>query len=159
MQTDIPELEAMRMGVNYRQPIVVRNFKCLMRPLTIAETRIIAGEVATDMNSLPLDERNALTENSQIAKKTLQVASTSDVGATDYRLTDHMMERLTPEELEFLFKQYAAVTARCNPSLELLSQADMIKLVDAVKKKEVPLIDLSFLQLLSIAHYYSTKDD
>jgi hypothetical protein len=159
MQTDIPELEAMRLGVNYRQPIVVRNFKCLMRPLTIAETRTITEEVTVELNSLSLDQRNPLTENTQIAKKTLQLASTSDVGATDYKLTDYIMERMTPEEIEYLFKQYSAVTARCNPSLELLSEADMLRLVEIVKKKEVALIDLSFLQLLSIAHYFTTKDD
>lgn len=104
----IDQLSAMRMGVDYRLEVKVRGFKILVRPLAISETLQVASAVQTELRKLPPDAQNRMTEHVILAKETLKLASTSDVGKNDPHITDLIMMNMTNDEIHFLFKQYVA---------------------------------------------------
>lgn len=161
----IEQIDAMRMGVDYRLEIKVRGFKMMVRPLAISETLQVASSVQDELAKLPANAQNRLTEHFILAKETLKIASTSDVGKNDPRITDLMMMNMTNDEIHFLFKQYVAVCDKVNPALEMLGPEEINCLVDDLKKNSSPeelglqLIELSFSQLLSLAHSFLTKGD
>lgn len=160
----IPQLEAMRHGVDYRQRVSIRGFEIYVRPLSIMETNQVAATVQEKLSMLPESARHRLTEHTLLAKETLINASTSDVGANDARITDHILDRMTNAEIHYLYKQYVAAMDRVDPSLEQMSPEDLRALVDELKKNPKAdlgsvLIELSFSQLVSLAHYFLTKSD
>lgn len=154
----------MRLGTEYRLEIKIRGFSIRVRPLSITESMQVASEVMDDFNRLPPSAKNSLSENTILAKKTLITASTSGPGANDPTITDLVLSQMTNDELHFLFKQYVAACDRVNPALELMSAEDVKLLADEIKKNsgeelDLQLIELSFLELASMAHYFLTKGD
>lgn len=161
----IDQIDAMRMGVNYRLPLKIRGFQMTVRPLAIQETLQVAATVQDELSKLPSNAQNRLSEHFILAKETLKLASTSDVGRNDPRITDLILTQMTNDELHYLFKQYVAACDRVNPALEMLTPSDIQTLVDDLKKNkdktdlELALIELSFSDLVSLAHYFLTKGD
>lgn len=161
----IDQIDAMRLGVNYRLEIKVRGFKIMVRPLAIQETLQVAATVQEEISKLPASAQNRLSEHFILAKETLKLASTTDVGRNDPRITDLILTQMTNDELHYLFKQYVAACDKVNPALELLTPSDMQTLVDELKKNSdetelgLALTELSFLQLASLARYFLTKGD
>lgn len=156
--TDIEIINAMRLGVDYSFKVAIRSFSLRLRPLSISENIQVIQNAADRMSSIPEALKNRLTENALIAKETIKIASTSDVGATDSQITDLVMDRMTPDELQTLFKQYVAQCDRVNPSLEKMTRADIDALIETVKKNAndreglaLQLIGLSHLQLHNLA--------
>ncbi len=153
---DFQQIEAMRQGVDYRFEIRCRQFAFKARPLSALETVQTAQEVADRLERLPPSQRSGVVESLLMAQVMLEKASTSDVGASDFKVTQMMLERMTPDEVQFLFKQYTSICDRCNPSLETLPAARIEELVEAVKKSPKPeetLIECSFLELVNISRH------
>lgn len=148
--TGFEQVELMRAGVNYRFPVRVRGFSVSLRPLSIQETLDVTSQVAQHIASVPPSARNAMTEHVLFAQKTLERASTTDVDVNDPTLPEMVLSRLTPAELDLLFKEWVAGSDRCNPALEALPDEEVRALVEHVKKKPSDLIELSFLQLASV---------
>lgn len=167
MQTpsiNMDQVDAMRIGAEYKIPVNVRGFQMLVRPLSIQETIEVASEVQQHLSGLPISTRNALTEHTLMAQKTLQKASTSGPGKTDFQITEVICQAMTPDEMNHLWKQYVAATDKTNPSLEMLDEEKLNAIVEALKKspKEelgLALIELSFSDLVSLARYFLTKSD
>ena len=160
----IEQLDAMRLGVDYRMEIKVRGFRIMVRPLAISESLQVAALVQDELMKLPKNAQNRLTEHVILAKETMKVASTSDVGKNDPRITDMVMMGMTNDEIHFLFKQYVAACDKVNPALELMKPQEIQELVEDIKKKEgeelvLQLIELSFSQLVSMAQYFLTKGE
>ncbi len=163
----IEQIDQMRAGIDYRFPVMVRDFQLMVRPLSIVETVRVAQKVAEAMKGIPDSARNRLTEHTYLAKETLVIASTSDVGVNDQRITDLILDRMTPDELSYLFKQYVQVCDRANPALESMSIQDLKDMVEGLKKKaeEEPeelvllLTELSHFQLLNVATSLLIKGD
>lgn len=163
---DMPQLAAMREGIDFRFPIKLRGFEIHVRPLSIDETMLVYSEVAEALASVPEKMRNRLVEQATLAKKTLVMASTSDVDEKDARITELVLGRFTPDELSHLFKEYTACLERVNPSLDRMAKADLDALVDLVKKNATSpdalastLTELSFLQLANLTLLLLTKSD
>lgn len=159
----IEQIDKMRMGVNYSFCVKVRSWEVMFRPLTIKETLAVANKVSMRFSRLTQIEQNALTEHVFLAEETLQMASTSHEGASDYQLTGAVFERFTPDEVMHIHKQYLAGVDKVNPTLELLSAKEMDELVEGIKKKEKKdlvsaLTQLSFSQLLSLTHSLLIKE-
>lgn len=157
IDSDLKLLSAMRQGVDYTETIRCRGQVLRIRPLSIVETMQVAHEVQSQMSGKDEFSQNALSENVILAKETLRRATTSDVGKTDTPLTDYIMERMTPEELQYLMKQYVAALDKKNPSLELMKPEEVEALVQALKKSPesdlaLELTALSFSQLVSLSH-------
>lgn len=127
-------LTAMRLGVNYSFPVALRAFKMTVRPLSILEEENIVNAVADHMNRLPAEKRTSMTENVLLAKEYLKRASTSDVGKEDGQIYDATLNRMTPEEILYLYKQYVDAKDRVNPELENMQPGELQSLVDALKK-------------------------
>lgn len=160
----IEQISAMRMGTEYRGNISVRGFALTVRPLSIGESVAIAAKVVEEVQKLPVNFRNQLTEHFILARETLVLASTSDVGSNDPKLTNMIVERMTNDEVHSLFKQYTALCDRVNPALETLSEEDVKGLVEQLKKnKEEPdlvyqLTELSISQLSSMVLHFLKAD-
>lgn len=157
MEDRIEQIDAMRMGVEYRQPIRIRAFEVMVRPLTMGETLQIAAEVMKDLQSVPEFMRMPAQEAAMLARRTLILATTSDVGKTDSTLSELILQRCTPEEIQHLYNQYVDVTERANPSLDKMAQNDVLELAEALKKSPSELIKLSRSQLLSVASHLLTS--
>lgn len=156
----IPELDSMRMGVDYRGILKIRNLSIPIRPLAIVEFVQIANEVAGELEDMPERQRTSFLEHLLVAKKTLQKASTPDVGSKVHpKLTDHVLDRMTPEEVEFAYKQYVAATERVNPALEEMKVEEIQELVEKVKKSPSDLIELSFLELVNLSRHLLLSRD
>lgn len=152
-------IDAMRDGVDYRQKITCRRFNLTVRPLSIGETIEIAAKVQERLDELNKYKSNRLSEHTILAAETLERASTSYEGQNDYKLTSAEVLKMTPEEIDFLWKQYIAMTDKVNPSLELIPPDTMGAVVEALKKSPSPaelalaLTRLSFLELASLARF------
>lgn len=161
----IEQLDAMRLGVDYRLKIKVRGFEIMVRPLAIQESLQVASSVQMELAKLPKDAVNRLTEHFILAKETLKLASTSDVDKNDPKITDYVLSRMTNDEIHFLFKQYVSVCDKVNPALETMSPEEIQILVDELKKNsskeelDLQLIELSFSQLLSLVSHFLAKND
>lgn len=161
----IDQIDAMRMGTDYRVPVNVRGFRMLVRPLSMQETVEVASSVQARLDGLPVSARSSLTEHTILAQETLQKASTSDVGKTDYQITEVIMQKMTPDEISYLWKQYVSAIDKTNPSLEMMREEELVLLAEALKKSPpgelgLALIELSFSQLVSLAlHLLQPKSD
>lgn len=157
----IPELEAMRMGVTYTWQIQLRNWKAVVRPLSIKEKLEVSHDVAAELARMPSSKRTSLTEHTLLARETLKRATCSSSTAYDPKLSDPILDEMTGDELLYVYDQYCAAEERVNPKLELMSKEQMQELVDEIKKKGSSaslLTELSFLQLVSLAHYFLSQE-
>lgn len=156
----IPELDAMRMGVDYRSNLKIRGLTIPVRPLACIEFVLIANDVATEMEDMPERQRTPFVEHLLVAKKSLQRASTPDPDSkVAPKLTDLVLDRMTAEEVEFAYKQYVAATERANPALEEMKAEEIQELAERVKKSPSELIELSFLQLVNLSRHLLLSGD
>lgn len=165
---DTPEileiLEKMRDGVDSRFPVSLRSFQMMVRPLSMYEKSRIMEEVIAEMRLLPEEQRTAFKEATLMASKTLKLASTSDVGQQDYTIDDMVLNRMTGEEVQHLYRQYCAVEVKLNPSLELMEQSELDAMVEALKKTPreelaLRLTQHSFLELVNLSRCLLTAGD
>jgi hypothetical protein len=156
---DTEMLARMRMGIAYRHPIQIRDQIIHVRPLSMGETITMANETMAELRSVPEAMRTTLNESSILARKTIVMATTSDVGMRDPQLTEHSVDRMTPEEVQFYYQQYVDVVRMCDPAVESFPEKDVEELVAQVKKNRELLTALSRLQLLVLARYFLTSED
>lgn len=153
---EMPQLDAMRMGVEYKFAVKCRGLNILMRPLSSFEIVQAAHNVADRLSDMQPHKRAGVVESLLLAGEKLELASTSDVNANDPQITKAIIERMTPDEVDYLWKQYCLGCERVNPSLEKMSTEEVAQLVAEVKKNPArmfqTLIDLSSLQLANICH-------
>jgi hypothetical protein len=160
----IDQIDAMRMGVDYRFPIKIRNFTILLRPLAVMETVQVASDVQEALNGLPKSMINQITEHTVLAKKTLIQASTTDFDVKDPKISDYVLDRMTNDEIHYAFKQYVAGCDRVNPALEKMDKKELEEIVALLKKSQEPerslaLTELSFSHLVSlVAHFLPTEE-
>jgi hypothetical protein len=124
------------------------------RPLSIGESVEVGTKVSQRINEMSEFEKNRLNEHSLLAYETLILASTTDYGTNDPKISEYILKRLTPDELSFLFKQYVAECDKVNPCLEMMDIKDIRPLVETLKKSPKDdlasqLIALSFTQQVS----------
>ena len=150
---DLPELELMRQGVQYKFSLKIRNWSVPVRPVTVGEHMSINNEVINDMAGLSPLMRSTLNESYMLAKSMLKKASAEPPPSTRLGpITDLLLDSMTIDEVLFLYTQYEAGVAKVNPKFELLSNDDVQELISKVKKKESALTDCSFSQLVSMVH-------
>jgi hypothetical protein len=159
----IPEIEAMRMGVNYSFSVRLRDFTCEVRPLANSEITKAYAAVSDALQDVPPHRRNKVTEDTMLAREFLKLAS-GQFGASHGKITDLVLNNMTNDEIMFVYKEWMAVCDRVNPILEKLPIAKIKELVEEVKKNppsdlDSQLTELSFGHLVSLAHYLLTKSD
>lgn len=152
-----PELEKMRMGVEYSFPVKLRGFEVILRPLSNSEMMQAKSLVASAMANMKLHERSEVMEHNELAKEFLERAS-SPFGEFAPKLPKSLLNEFTNDELMYFYREYLAVCDRVNPALEELPQEALMEMVEMVKKNpsqeiRLGLISLSFGQLTSLALY------
>ena len=157
-------LVKMRMGVSFRWPIRIRDFQITVRPLTMAETLEVLGNVAAELKRQPDIYRNRIQENALIAKEHLIYASSTQPGANDFRLTHKLLNDMTIDEVLAIHKEYLSVVDKGDPAIEAMPAEELSRLVNALKKTshEEPdsqLTELSFWQLKQVAVYLLRQSD
>ena len=146
-------LEQMRAGVAYRFTVRLRKFEMKLRPLTVQELIQVSTETMNELQNKPELGRVAVSESTLFAIKTLELASTSAPGKTDYALPAYTLQQLSADELMFLYKEWLANNDRVNPSLEKLSREKLDELVQLAKKNPFALIELSFWEATNLCHH------
>lgn len=156
-------IEGMRKGSSATHEIQISDtFSLNFRLLTSMEEAAVKCFVDKILNEYPyaIDkgsrEEVSLIENMKVK---LVVASTPPmtVGSSlvqynsKAQLTYNDASNLTLYELSYLIKEYQSLETRFNPSIELLSEADLAQLIDAIKKQSIALKDLSYSVLLGIS--------
>ena len=159
--SEYPILEAMREGVDYRFTLKIRGLTVSARPL--ASIEIINANVAVDKRLADLDERAQVqvTRSVLLAQEMLIAATSSDVGANDSKITAMQFERMTPDEIQSLYKQYLSGVERVNPMLEFLPSGTSHERVEQVRKspdRTSVLIELSFSDLVSVCRFLLETD-
>jgi len=152
------QIEAMRMGVEYRYPIRLRAFTVMVRPLTCGETDAITAEVNEFIKMAPEKDRSELTVTKLMAKKYLERCTTSAPGATDPQLTEAILNECTNAELNYLYKQYMDVEEKVNPSVDAMSKEEINELVESVKKNLDSVTQLSISRLVNLVRTLLTPE-
>lgn len=127
-------LTKMRMGVDWRWPIRIRDFEVTVRPLSMAETIEVMSRVANELKRQPEIYKNRVHEHALLAKEHLILATTSQPGAGDFRLTHAVLNEFSPDELIALYKEYVSVTEKCDPAIESMSSDELRSMVATLKK-------------------------
>lgn len=157
IQPGYEALEKMRQGIDFGGKITIRGFTVHLRPLSISEQNKVTEEAIEELENGPAGKRTSQNEASILAAKTLMLASTSDIDQTDYKITEKVIGRMTPAELEYFHKQYLDVCEAANPAIEKLSDEELDALVEAVKKNPSALQQLSRPQLCQMAAFLLPK--
>lgn len=149
---DFPELALMRDGIDYRFTIRCRKLEVPVRPLCNLEIIQASAAAAEAFEKLPDNQRITLSASLLNAMYHLERASSSDVGERG-SLTLQLLQMMTSEEVNHLWKQYVRVTDRVNPSFEDMSAEDIEATVESLKKNSDPdsiLTDLSISALITV---------
>lgn len=150
--TDFPDLELMRAGVDYKFTISLRDYRVTVRPLTATEIVSAASKAAESYMKLSETERVNISASLLSAMYHLEMSSAPDVGEMG-KLPFAMLQKMTPDEVNHLFKQYVRVTERVNPDFEEIPLDRVKELVSNLKKnsdKRSPLIDISISELMAV---------
>lgn len=158
----IPQLDEMRMGVDYVFKVTLRGYSVALRPLSVDELLLVGRRVNETLNDMPEAARARISQETMYAKTILQEAST-DFGKANPRLTAGILGKCTEAELSFLLKEYVAGCDACDPRLESMTRAKLDALVDQVKKNvseakgsadphylRSQLIELSFMDTVNL---------
>lgn len=161
--SEFPNLALIRQGIHYRFEVKCRGLVLSLRPLSISEEDQISQEVIEQMSELQDHQKTSLKQSILLAMKKLERASTTDVGAQDWKITCIELERFTPGEVDHLFKQYVAKCDVISPMFDRLPREMVEKLVEGLKKnsKDLGMIltELSFFQLVDICHHLLTTGE
>lgn len=150
--SDFPDLEAMRQGINYRFPVACRGKSWQLRPLSSIEIIQSASETSDRLSKLPEGQQNGITTSLLNAMYQLEKASSEDVGQPG-NLTVVMLERMTPDEVNHIWKQYVRITDKVNPDIEDVPAEELENIVEGLKKNSDPvslLTDLSISRLVAV---------
>jgi hypothetical protein len=145
----------MRFGIDYSFEVECRRLKVRVRPLSsleIVQTTTAAGEA---YQKLPEGQRISITASLLLAMHQLEAASKPDIG-DQATLPMSVMQLMTPDEVNHLWKQYVRVCDRVNPSLEEMPADEFNRLVEDLKKSSDQvsiLTDLSISGLIQVCRH------
>jgi hypothetical protein len=152
-------LDKMRAGVAYRHPVTVRSFSVLVRPLTMMETNQVAETVNTILSGMTDAAKTRLQESTLLARETLKLATKDDVDSKQEPvLNDYVLDRMSPDEVHSLYKQWGDICQKVSPVLETLPKEEIAALVKELKKNPSQATELSFSQLVAVVQHLSTND-
>lgn len=159
---EYPELDKMRMGVDYHFMVSLRGFNVTLRPLSNSEMLESFTAVQTYLSKVPPEHRTQLIHDNALALEILERASTP-FGEKSPRLSKAVMDKMTTNEVLYLYGEYNTITDKVNPKLEDLPIESVVKAVDMLKKSPTSdltqqLTELSFMQLVNLVKYLLTNE-
>lgn len=157
--SELGNLEKMRQGINTRFPVIVRGMSVTLRPLSIMEEDQIESEVYAALMAFPEGNRTRTKETRLLATKSIQLASTSDVGQSDMKITEYELNRCTTDELQYIWKQYLIGMDKINPSIESIEVEKLNSLAEELKKNPSALIEQSSSLILNLVRHLLTREE
>jgi hypothetical protein len=129
-------LDAMRMGTDYTFVIQCRGLGIPVRVLSIKESVQIDAEVVAELLKIKDEnQRTARKEATLYAMKTLvRAARESSTTKVEPPISEYMLQEFSADELKHLYDQYLEGCELLNPSIEDLTEARMVELVNEIKK-------------------------
>lgn len=147
-------LELMRHGVSYKFPVRLREFEITFRPLTELETTQISDQAQDTLLKMKKEHQTDIKYSAIFANKTIELASTSAPGRSDFQISELELTHCTPDEVMFLFDEYNKCVDRVNPSLEKMSKEALNELIEQAKKNASITTMLSFWQLENLCRAF-----
>lgn len=154
--SDFPDLELMREGVDYNFEISVRKFKAWVRPLTSLE--VIKATAAAAQAFDTLNEHEKLSISLSLLNAMYQLNKACEIDGVPGKLTLPLMQHMSPDEINALWKQYVRVTDKVNPDFESVGAEKLKEWAEALKKSSEPLsmlTDLSTSNLIALCLHLS----
>jgi len=158
-QDGLDILRAMRSGVDYYHVIKVREFRLKVRALSISEKINIMTELQENLETADPKLRTKLNEEIEIAKRTIILASTSDIDKNDPKITDYILSRMTSGEILALYKDYVSWEEIISPDMEEMPMEKIMGYVEALKKNPGLMRELSRLECQSIARFLINQSE
>lgn len=143
-------LKKLRAGVAETYIIKCRDLVVPVRVISIDEMNKIRREAEVLVARSSGDETD---RNIAMQKETLQMASTLKVGGAP-GLPARLLTLISVDEVNFLYNEYTKVLDEVNPNVETMSTDQFRQLVDAIKKNNAGVKDLSLPQLKAIFYAY-----
>lgn len=151
-------LRLMRAGTDYKFQIKVREFAVEMRPLSSIE---LIGTAKHVVKVMAEGGRTPIEESLLSAMIKLEKASTP-VGGTFPKLPVAVLEQMTADEIDNLYTQWLSECEKVNPSMDLMTEDELIVLVDSVKKSplgiNIALNSLSFRALANMSRHLIQRE-
>lgn len=139
-------LKKMRMGVDEVHEIHLRDLTIPVRVLSIDEVNTIRKD---SIKAAMLENGDNTDVDVRTQRSTLKLATTIHAGGAPL-LSDKLMQKLTVDEMNYLYNEYIKVMDSVNPSLETMTPEQFKELVAALKEKKILSSDLSLPQLREI---------
>lgn len=154
----IEQIEQMRMGIDFKFPVSVRSFSINLRPLSLSEQAQVTADVMAQLKLLPEEQRTRIKEHQLHVNHTIVLASTTDFGTNDPKISHYILERCTDRELQAIWQEYCAICDRVDPALEKMDKDKINVLVDELKKNPHYVSECSFLELVNICRHLIIED-
>jgi hypothetical protein len=140
-------LAKMRAGIRQHHIIRLRDLEIPVRVVSIDEMNAIRRDAVRQ--AMTISGGDEVDKNVAVQKTTLKIAST--VPGQAPLLSDKLLEKMTVDEVNYLYEEYVKVLDDVNPAVERMSDEKVRELVDAIKKKDlVSARDLSLVQLRTV---------
>jgi hypothetical protein len=151
-------LTALRMGVDYRFTIKLRQLELMVRPLSMSERVAMVNDVTQEISTKPKASQNSLTESSLLAIRTLELATTPEPGSkVAPTLPAAISQQMTSDELSAMYGAYQAGCDILDPAAEQLTTEKLTLLVDEAKKNLSGLTGLPPALLVQLVRYLLTS--
>ena len=152
-------LRAMREGVDYKFTIKMRALRLQVRPLSNHEFTTVLAEVKKLIEDAEPEHQTRVHEEVELAKRILILATTSDIGVKDEKLTHYLLDRMTTGEISALYKEYKQFEETINADADTMQSSEGKALVEELKKNDTAWRGLSRLECKHVVHYLMTKQD
>lgn len=157
------EIEAMRLGVDYRFQIKLGSIPLYLRPLSNSEMMEAHSAVQEHVAALPPRQKTRLYEDNCLAREFLTRAS-SPFGQFAPQITKDHLDKMTMAQVMYLYKEWLAVCEKVDPQLEKIPPEKMAAIVETLKKNmpedlDSQLTELSFGELRNLVAFLLTKGD
>ena len=153
-------LDAMREGVAFSFELHIRKATIRLRPLSSAEQRSIYSQVNTQVLHARKQGNEMTNFEADLARAqgTLIMASSDEYGKNP-QLGPYQLDRMTSDEILYIYREYLAMLDKVSPSLETFEAEEAKALVELLKKNKDQLNELTYKQLRGILSWILSTQD
>lgn len=143
-------IRKMRAGYSADLKIKYGEYEIPCRLMSATEERRVIGQARANLVVIHEGSKE-LDESLAVMKAVLLAGCTVD---NTPRLPQGALDKLTNAEVESLFDQYTTICKTVNPGFESLTEAQIVELIQLIKKKGQKANDLFTWQRAEIGRYF-----
>lgn len=164
---ETPITKKMRAGVDYKFKITCRDQEFNVRPLTNLEQMNATDDANFAFSKLEPHRKSDTRFAQLLAVQMLERASSPDPDKLAPTITGQELSKMTPDEMQYLMRQYTEGVDQVNPQLEKMTDVEINDLVyrlsEEVKKNPtdafIALSGLSFKQRTGILFHFLARTE